>query len=91
MEEGKENWKDILSGFYGDFERELQAAEQDTERIKVPDEVSDVICPLCGRNLVFKSGRFAASWPAPAGLSAPTPSPSSLRCRASAPSAAAKF
>ncbi|MBS5135507.1 MAG: type I DNA topoisomerase [Oscillospiraceae bacterium] len=58
VEEGKENWKDILSGFYGDFERELQAAEQDTERIKVPDEVSDVICPLCGRNLVFKSGRF---------------------------------
>ena len=58
VEEGKENWKDILYGFYGDFERELQAAEQDTERIKVPDEVSDVICPLCGRNLVFKSGRF---------------------------------
>ncbi|BFK86369.1 type I DNA topoisomerase [Pseudoflavonifractor gallinarum] len=58
VEEGKENWKDILSGFYGDFERELQTAEQDTERIKVPDEVSDVICPLCGRNLVFKSGRF---------------------------------
>ena len=37
---------------------ELQAAAQATERIKVPDEVSDVICPLCGRNLVFKSGRF---------------------------------
>ena len=58
VEEGKENWKDILSGFYGDFERELQADEQDTERIKVPDEVSDVICPMCGRNLVYKSGRF---------------------------------
>ena len=58
VEEGKENWKDILSGFYGEFEEELHAAEQDTERIKVPDEVSDVICPLCGRNLVYKSGRF---------------------------------
>ncbi len=58
VEEGKENWKDILSGFYGGFAKEMQAAEQDTERIKVPDEVSDVICPLCGRNLVFKSGRF---------------------------------
>ncbi|OUQ22970.1 DNA topoisomerase I [Flavonifractor sp. An135] len=58
VEEGKDNWKDILSGFYGDFEKEMQAAEQDLERIKVPDEVSDVICPLCGRNLVFKSGRF---------------------------------
>ncbi|HIY22495.1 MAG TPA: type I DNA topoisomerase [Candidatus Flavonifractor merdigallinarum] len=58
VEEGKDNWKDILSSFYGDFEKEMQAAEQDLERIKVPDEVSDVICPLCGRNLVFKSGRF---------------------------------
>ena len=58
VEEGKENWKDILSGFYGEFEQELHTAEQDTERIKVPDEVSDVICPLCGRNLVYKSGRF---------------------------------
>ena len=58
VEEGKEDWKQVLSGFYGGFEKELEAASQDTERIKVPDEVSDVICPLCGRNLVFKSGRF---------------------------------
>ncbi len=60
VEEGKENWKTVLDGFYGGFEKELQKAEQDLdgERIKVPDEVSDVICPLCGRNLVFKSGRF---------------------------------
>ncbi len=60
VEEGKENWKDLLNGFYGDFEKELQQAEQDLdgERIKVPDEVSDVICPKCGRNLVYKSGRF---------------------------------
>ncbi|MBU5434174.1 type I DNA topoisomerase [Pseudoflavonifractor sp. MSJ-37] len=58
VEEGKEDWKQVLGGFYGGFEKELEAASQDTERIKVPDEVSDVICPLCGRNLVFKSGRF---------------------------------
>ena len=47
VEEGKENWKDLLSSFYGGFEKELQQAEQDLdgERIKVPDEVSDEICP----------------------------------------------
>jgi len=28
------------------------------ERLKVPDEVSEEICPRCGRNLVVKSGRF---------------------------------
>nr|WP_245185039.1 type I DNA topoisomerase [Flavonifractor sp. AGMB03687] len=60
VETGKVDWKSLLSQFYGGFEKELQQAEQDLdgERIKVPDEVSDVICPKCGRNLVYKSGRF---------------------------------
>ena len=58
VEEGREDWKSLLGSFYGGFEKELKKAEEDTERIKVPDEVSDVICPLCGRNLVYKSGRF---------------------------------
>ena len=59
VEQGKENWKDLMRDFYGDFSKELEAAEQDDSgRVKVPDEVSEEICPVCGRNLVFKSGRF---------------------------------
>ena len=60
VEEGTANWKKVLSEFYTDFEAELHKAEQelDGERIKVPDEVSEEICPQCGRNLVIKSGRF---------------------------------
>ena len=60
VEEGKKNWKALLEDFYGPFEQSLQQAEKDLEgtRIKVPDEVSEEICPLCGRNLVVKSGRF---------------------------------
>ena len=59
VEQGKENWKSVLRGFYGDFAKELEKAEADVgERIKVPDEVSDEVCPVCGRNLVFKTGRF---------------------------------
>ena len=58
VEEGRENWKDLLGSFYGDFEKELRQAEQDQERIKIPDEVSEEICPVCGRQLVVKSGRF---------------------------------
>ncbi len=59
VERGEEKWKDVLHGFYGGFSQELEKAEKDTSgRIKVPDEVSEEICPLCGRNLVFKSGRF---------------------------------
>ena len=60
VEEGQANWKTLLADFYKDFDAELKRAEQDLdgERIKVPDEVSEEICPQCGKNLVIKSGRF---------------------------------
>jgi len=60
VEAGKVEWKQVLSNFYGQFDAELQKAETelDGERIKVPDEVTEEICPMCGRNLVIKSGRF---------------------------------
>jgi DNA topoisomerase-1 len=60
VEEGSTNWKQVLEDFYGSFDAELKKAEEelDGERIKVPDEVSEEVCPQCGRNLVIKSGRF---------------------------------
>ena len=60
VESGKAEWKAVLRDFYKDFSSELTQAEQDLggERIKVPDEVSNEICPQCGKNLVVKSGRF---------------------------------
>ncbi len=60
VEEGKLPWKQVMQDFYGDFSKELEQAEKDLdgERIKVPDEVSDEVCDVCGRNLVVKSGRF---------------------------------
>ena len=60
VEEGKTPWKDVIRDFYGDFERDLKNAEEALEgvRIKVPDEVSEEKCDICGRNMVIKSGRF---------------------------------
>ena len=60
VENGKVAWKTLMNDFYGGFEKELQKAEADLdgERIKVPAEVSDVPCPLCGKMLEVKSGRF---------------------------------
>ena len=60
VENGKINWKGLLKEFYGGFSAELAQAEQDLdgERIKVPDEVSDEVCDICGKNMVVKSGRF---------------------------------
>ena len=60
VEEGEKPWKNVLSDFYGDFSKELSDAEEGLKgvRIKVPDEVTDEICPNCGKNLVVKSSRF---------------------------------
>ena len=60
VESGEVQWKQLLGDFYQEFDAELHKAESDLdgERIKVPDEVTEEICPQCGRNLVIKSGRF---------------------------------
>ena len=60
VEEGATPWKSVLRDFYGEFDHDLKQAEQELDgvRIKAPDEVSEEICPECGRNLVIKSGRF---------------------------------
>ncbi len=60
VERGQENWKRVLEEFYKGFSAELSQAEKDLdgERIKVPDEFSDEVCDLCGKQMVIKSGRF---------------------------------
>ena len=60
VEEGKQNWKELLGEFYEGFSKELSDAEEAMEgvRLKVPDEETDEICELCGRKMVIKMGRF---------------------------------
>ncbi|MBQ2928307.1 MAG: type I DNA topoisomerase [Oscillospiraceae bacterium] len=60
VEEGKQHWKALLAEFYGGFKKELEDAETALEgvRLKVPEEETDEICELCGRNMVIKMGRF---------------------------------
>ena len=60
VEEGKQHWKELLSDFYDGFSKELHEAEMalDGVRLKVPEEETDEICELCGRNMVIKMGRF---------------------------------
>ena len=60
VEEGKRKWKDVLADFYQGFHQEMLDAEAALEgtRLKVPDEVTDEICEVCGRNMVVKIGRF---------------------------------
>ena len=57
VEEGKEDWHDLMREFYPGFSEEIHRAEQDLEKVKVEDEKTDEICELCGRNMVIKYGR----------------------------------
>ena len=56
VEEGAVHWKTVVSNFYPDLEEAVQIAEKDLEKIKIEDEVTDVICEECGRNMVVKYG-----------------------------------
>ena len=58
VEEGSENWKQILRDFYPEFESTLSVAEKEIEKIEVKDEVSDVPCDKCGSMMVYKMGKF---------------------------------
>ncbi len=58
VEEEKLSWRKMLHDFYYDgFKQNIERA-QDAPRVKVPDEVTDEKCEICGRNMVVKSSRF---------------------------------
>ena len=50
--DGKENWKQMISEFYGPFEKELEKVEKELEHVELEEEVSDVPCEKCGRMMV---------------------------------------
>jgi len=54
--EGDVNWKTVLGNFYPDLEEAVKSAEKQLEHVEIKDEVSDVICEKCGRNMVIKYG-----------------------------------
>ena len=58
VEAGKRQWREVISEFYGPFEKTLEHAEQSIEKVEIKDEVSDVVCDQCGAMMVYKLGRF---------------------------------
>ncbi|MEG2914994.1 MAG: DNA topoisomerase, partial [Oscillospiraceae bacterium] len=60
VEAGSANWVDTLRKFYDEFAETLASAEKNMEgtRVKIPDQETEEICELCGKNLVIKIGRF---------------------------------
>jgi len=53
---GEREWVPFLQEFYDPFEKTLKTAKE--QMTKIPDEPTDEVCPICGRAMVIKVGRF---------------------------------
>ncbi len=60
VEEGNENWKDIIDEFYKPLNASIKIAEDNISKITIEEEVevSDILCDKCGKNMVIKKGRY---------------------------------
>lgn len=58
VSEGKQDYIVMLKEFYTPFIQNLEKVEGEIERVKLTEEISDVVCELCGKNMVVKQGRF---------------------------------
>ena len=63
IEGGTVQWKTVVRNFYPDLKRDVDAAQEELEKVDVHDEETDVVCENCGRHMVIKygpHGRFLA-------------------------------
>jgi DNA topoisomerase-1 len=60
VEDGTEKWTDLLTGFYGYFQKELQVADKNMEDIKRMEQTTTEKCPECGAPLLLKWGKFGS-------------------------------
>ena len=58
VEAGHAEWHKIISDFYGPFEKTLEEADRNIEKVAIEDQVSDVPCEKCGAMMVYKMSRF---------------------------------
>ncbi len=58
VESGHADWVQTLDQFYAGFAQTLKKAEENMDRVKVPEVESDEVCEVCGRKMVVKSGRY---------------------------------
>ncbi|MGI6357528.1 MAG: type I DNA topoisomerase [Bacillota bacterium] len=58
VEDGEADWVKVLDQFYGPFQKDLEHAEKEMQAVSIAPMETDVICELCGRNMVIKTGRY---------------------------------
>ncbi|MBQ0000109.1 MAG: type I DNA topoisomerase [Clostridiales bacterium] len=60
---GTVQWKTVVRNFYPDLKKDVDLAQADLDKVDIQDEVTDIVCESCGRNMVIKygpHGRFLA-------------------------------
>ncbi len=55
---GKRQWTDVVGEFYTPFEKDLEKASTQIEKVKIPPELTGESCPECGKPIAVKMGRF---------------------------------
>ena len=58
VEAGKVEWHGVIADFYGPFEKTLEEADKNIEKVAIEDQVSDVPCEKCGAMMVYKMSRY---------------------------------
>jgi DNA topoisomerase-1 len=58
IEDGRRDWREVLSAFYGPFMDVLERTEKTAERVRIAPKESDQTCPNCGRKMVIREGRY---------------------------------
>ncbi|MCM3087408.1 type I DNA topoisomerase [Bhargavaea ginsengi] len=58
VEDGKNEWVQVIDSFYRDFEKRLRVAEQEMEKVVIKDEPAGEDCEKCGSPMVIKMGRY---------------------------------
>lgn len=58
VEMGSTQWKDVIRNFYKGFEKELEVANKEIEKIEQKVILTDEVCEKCGKPMALKNGRF---------------------------------
>ncbi|PIC87611.1 DNA topoisomerase I [Sporosarcina sp. P20a] len=58
VEEGTIEWRTVIDDFYRDFEKHVEVADAEMEKIEIKDEPAGEDCEKCGSPMVYKMGRY---------------------------------
>lgn len=60
IDNGKCNYVEMLGEFYDEFEETLSKAKEEMQgqKIQLQEDITDIKCEKCGRNMIIKTGKF---------------------------------